>query len=100
MGYFAGLMDGMWWIHDWKGPGVLTFLLDYIWGLAGTTIGALLHLVDLFWGDHVDEPRHGAHRYESGFRFKANYAVTLGSVLSDNTHGPARHCTSTKHWWL
>lgn len=88
VGAFAGAMDGIWKVHDWTGEGVLSALLDYTWGLAGTTISVLLHLVNLFWDGHVDEPRTGAHRYSGGFRFKGGYAVTLGPVMSNTGSGP------------
>lgn len=88
VGAFTGLMDGLWRIHKWKGAGIITFFLDVTWGLGGTANGALLHLVNFAWAGHADEPRTAAHRYRSGFRFKRGFAVTLGSVMSNTTHGP------------
>jgi hypothetical protein len=94
VGAFAGMMDGLWRIHRWRGPGALTFLVDMTWGLAGTTNGCLFHLFNFAWAGHANEPRHGAHRYLSGFRFKRNFAVTQGAVMSGmrtdyGDHGPA-----------
>ena len=59
------------------------FLLDVTWGLAGSTNGCLLHLINLAWARGQDNPRSGAHRYFNGFRVKAGYAITLGSVMSN-----------------
>ena len=83
VGAFAGLMDGVWRVHRWAGPGALWFLLDVTWGLAGTTNACLLHLVNIAWGGHTDEPRAGVHRYHRGFFAKRGYALTLGSVMSN-----------------
>ncbi len=83
VGAVAGGFDGVWRIHRWKGRGVLTFLADLTWGLAGTTHGVLFHLVNAPRAAHPDEPRQGAHRYESGFRFRSGFAVTQGSVMSN-----------------
>lgn len=89
VGALGGFMDGLWRIHRWRGPGVLTFLLDYTWCLVGTTLGCLLHLVNFLWAGHASETRTGCHRYESGLRFKSTFAVTLGAVMSNmTTHGP------------
>jgi hypothetical protein len=89
VGAVAGFFDGLWRIHEWKGPGVLTFLADYTWGLAGTTQGALFHLVNFLWAEHPDERRNGVHRYKKGFRFKSGFAVTQGSVMSNmGSNGP------------
>ncbi len=89
VGAVAGGFDGVWRIHDWKGRGVLTFLADFTWGLAGTTHGVLFHLVNFLHAVHPDEPREGAHRYETGFRFRSGFAVTQGSVMSNmGSRGP------------
>jgi hypothetical protein len=90
VGALAGMMDGLWKVHRWRGLGVLTFLLDMTWGLANTTNGILFHLVNFVWAGHADEPRSGAHRYRSGFRFKSGFAVTQGSVMSNmGQQGPS-----------
>jgi hypothetical protein len=87
VGAFAGMMDGSWRTHNWKGLGWLTFPLDMTWALGGVTNGCLLHLVNLVWGDHRDE-RTGAHRYASGFGVKPGFAFTQGSVSSNLSDGP------------
>lgn len=90
VGAFTGMMDGLWQTHRWRGPGALTFLADITWGLAGATNGCLFHLFNFAWATHACEPRSGAHRYESGFRFMSGYAVTQGSVMSNmGDNGPA-----------
>ncbi len=86
VGAFTGMMDGMWQTHKWLGPGVVAFALDETWGLAGSTQGDLLHLVNFTWGDHVvGETRTDAHRYRSGFAVKSGYAFTQGAVMSNNS---------------
>jgi hypothetical protein len=64
----------------------VAFALDETWGLAGSTQGDLVHLVNFSWGNHaVGETRTDAHRYNSGFAMKSGYAFTQGSVMSSNT---------------
>src|SRR2546422_1026518 len=56
------------------------------WGLAGSAQGALLHLVNFSWGNHVvGETRTDAHRYQSGFAVQSGFAFTQGAVMSSNT---------------
>ena len=95
VGSFTGLMDGVGRIRRWKGTGALTFVADITWGLAGSTNGCLFHLFNNFWAGYQDETetspdyRPGAHRYSSGFRFKTDFAVTQGAVMSNmGTNGP------------
>jgi hypothetical protein len=88
VGAFTGLMNGLWQIHDWKGLGWLAFPLDISWGLAGATIGSLLHLVNFAWADHATEVRREAHRYNSGFRLKGTFAFTQGPVMSNLRDAP------------
>ena len=83
VGFFVGMMDGFWRIHPCRGAGVLAFVLDVTWGLAGSTHGCLLHLLNFPWAHMQDKARAGAHRYFNGFRVKAGYAITLGSVMSN-----------------
>ncbi len=83
VGGFSGLMSGMYQIYNWRGLGWLAFPLDVTWALAGNTIGGLLHLVNIYWGDHGSETRENAHRYNSGFRLKSTYAFTQGAVMSN-----------------
>lgn len=91
VGAFTGMMDGIWRIHRWEGPGAVSFLLDVTWGLAGTTNAVLLHLVNFAWAGHGPEEREGAHRYKKGFAIRENFAFTQGSVMSSNDHAPTIH---------
>jgi hypothetical protein len=85
VGAFTGMMDGLWQTHQWVGPGVVAFALDETWGLAGSTQGDLVHLVNFTWGDHVvGETRTDAHRYKSGFAVQSGFAFTQGAVMSSN----------------
>ncbi|MBW2741301.1 MAG: hypothetical protein JRE64_21215 [Deltaproteobacteria bacterium] len=83
IGAFGGMMDGVFCIHRWRGFGVLTFLVDYTWGLVGSTLGCLIHLVNTGWGDHTNHEREGGHLYGSGFRLAGGFAHTQGNVMSN-----------------
>jgi hypothetical protein len=83
VGSFVGMMDGIRRIHPWRRRGVPTFLLDVTWGLAGSTNGCLLHLLNFAWAQRGGDARSGAHRYLNGFCIKPGYAITLGSVMSN-----------------
>jgi hypothetical protein len=89
VGAFVGMMDGVYAIHRWP-QGIVAFVADTTWALAGSTNGALLHVVNVGWGDHAADGRTGAHRYRSGFRVKSGYAFTQGAVMSDLVDGPGR----------
>jgi hypothetical protein len=84
------MMAGIYQIYDWEGLGWIGFPLDVTWALAGNTIGALLHLVNIGWGDHGAETRENAHRYASGFgiRYDPKYAFTQGCVMSNLDEAP------------
>ena len=92
VGAFTGMMAGIYQIYDWTGLGWLAFPLDVTWTLAGNTVGALLHLINIGWGDHGDETRENAHRYASGFglRYNPRYAFTQGCVMSNLDEGPGK----------
>lgn len=83
IGAFGGMMDGIFRIHRWKGFGVLTFLADYTWGLVGSFLACLIHIVNTGWGDHSDHEREGGHLYKSGFRLAGGFAHTQGNVMSN-----------------
>jgi hypothetical protein len=90
VGAFSGMMDGMWQTHNWVGIGSVAYTLDETWGLAGTTNGDLLHLVNFATGDHaVGETRTDAHRYNKGFAVKSGFAFTQGAVMSSNNNNAA-----------
>jgi hypothetical protein len=89
VGAFTGMMNGIWQIHDWKGVGWLAFPLDVTWGLAGATTGGLIHLIDAAISTHGTETREDAHRYEGGMRFKREFALTQGAVMSNLKDAPS-----------
>jgi hypothetical protein len=90
VGGFTGMMAGIYQIYDWVGLGLLAFPLDVTWALAGATVGCLLHVINIGWGDHGDETRENAHRYASGFglRYNPPYAFTQGAVMSNLAEAP------------
>ncbi len=47
VGGVTGMMAGIYQIYNWLGLGLLAFPLDVTWALAGNTVGALLHLVNI-----------------------------------------------------
>jgi len=90
VGGFSGAMNGLWRIYAWDGLGWVACPLDMTWGLAGNTIGCLLHAINFAWGNHGDEDRTNAHRYASGFGMKTDYAFTQGAVMSNLSYGPGQ----------
>jgi hypothetical protein len=88
VGGLCGLMDGVHRIRTRDLFGAATFVLDTTWGLAGTTNGDLLHIVNTFAGTHRDDGRRNAHRYEGGFHIKKDFAFTQGQVMSELSDGP------------
>jgi hypothetical protein len=94
VGALTGMFDGIYRIYDWSGVGAPAFFMDKTWGLAGSTNSGLLHLVNLVWGGHTEEPGKNAHRYTSGFRVKNDssgdpFAFTQGNVMSALPDGPS-----------
>ncbi|MGD9740021.1 MAG: hypothetical protein AB7O56_12075 [Bauldia sp.] len=95
VGAGVGLFDGYRRIHRWKGMGILKFVADVTWGLPLAVNAFIIHVrnvpgllkVDPVDGRrvtvHEDAPRVGTHRYLKGFRLKAGYAFTQGSVISN-----------------
>lgn len=75
-------------IYAWRTwTGWLAFVLDHTWGLLGTTIGLLLHLVNLAWlggRRYADELSRGQNRfvYDGGFGV-GRFAFTQGPVVSN-----------------
>jgi hypothetical protein len=90
VGAFTGAMAGIYRIYDWEGLGYLAFPLDVTWALAGNTVGCLLHLVNIGWGQHAAETRENAHRYAKGFgmRYNPPYAFTQGNCMSNLDRSP------------
>jgi hypothetical protein len=90
VGAFTGMMAGIYRIYDWAGLGWLAFPLDVTWALAGNSIGALLHLINIGWGQHGEETRENAHRYASGFGLRGSFAFTQGCVMSNLSEPPGQ----------
>lgn len=82
VGGMCGAMGGLWRIYS-LGLGLIAFPIDVTWALAGNTVGCLLHMVNIGWGDHASETRENAHHYKSGFGLKSGYAFTQGCVMSN-----------------
>lgn len=86
VGGLSGFFNGFWRAYDWDRLGVPAFVLDHTWGLSGTMVCTLLHLVNFAWADHADEPfdrRKNNHRYKKGFALNARFAFTQGNVMSN-----------------
>ena len=71
--------------RTWKGWAA--FVLDHTWGLLGTAIAMLLHVVNLAWPGgrgYVANLSRGQNRfvYDGGFGF-GRYAFTQGAVMSN-----------------
>jgi RHS repeat-associated protein len=88
VGGMNGTISGMTRIYDWSSPsGWGAFLLDSSWGLAGSAMGNLLHIVNLFYGSSRNyrpelSERKNRHVYDGGFGF-GNFAFTQGNVISN-----------------
>jgi hypothetical protein len=87
VGGLNGTISGMTRIYDWASPtGWLSFLADSTWGLAGTAMSDLLHIVNIFYKDRNYRPelseRQNRHVYDGGFGF-GTYAFTQGNVTSN-----------------
>lgn len=88
IGGLNGIISGTLEIYDWSSwTGWAAFLSDSTWGLIGTTIGVLLHTVNLFYGDDRNyrqdlSRRQNRHVYDGGFGF-GDFAFTQGNVVSN-----------------
>jgi RHS repeat-associated protein len=92
MGGMNGLISGMHGIYDWGSwKGWAAFLSDSTWGLLGTSLGNMVHIVNIFWPDsnyrHDLSHRQNRHVYEGGFRLKKGFAFTQGNVISNAGQG-------------
>ncbi|HEX2061873.1 MAG TPA: RHS repeat-associated core domain-containing protein, partial [Thermoanaerobaculia bacterium] len=88
MGGMNGLISGMTGIYNWASiDGWLAFLSDSTWGLIGTSLGNIVHVINLFYGDRGYRSdlshRQNRHVYEGGFALKGNFAFTQGNVISN-----------------
>ena len=88
MGGMNGLVSGMTGIYNWKSiDGWLAFLSDSTWGLIGTSLGNIVHIINLFYGNANYRSdlshRQNRHVYEGGFALKSDFAFTQGNVISN-----------------
>ncbi|MCG7946230.1 MAG: FG-GAP-like repeat-containing protein [Candidatus Thiodiazotropha taylori] len=99
MGGFNGLVSGMMNVYDWGDwRGWFAFLSDSTWGLVGTTLGNVVHIVNLFWPDsnyrYDHSARQNRHVYEGGMYLKNGFAFTMGNVISNAGQNGAGITTS------
>jgi hypothetical protein len=83
VGATTGYVGGRYQAYDWRNKGVLQFLADLTWGLAGSTIAAVMHGVNHALGHRPQDHRTGAHRYDAGFTTGKRFAFTQGAVMSN-----------------
>ena len=88
MGGMNGLIGGIHGIYDWSSPeGWFAFLSDSTWNLIGTSLGNVVHIINLFYKDanYRDDlsRRQNRNVYEGGFALKKDFAFTQGNVISN-----------------
>lgn len=88
MGGLNGLISGMMNTYDWGDwRGWLSFLSDSTWGLVGTTLGNVVHMINVFVPDsnyrYDLSARQNRHVYEGGMHLKHGFAFTMGNVISN-----------------
>ncbi|WP_292833510.1 toxin TcdB middle/N-terminal domain-containing protein [Microbacterium sp.] len=87
-GGLNGVISGATEIYAWDSwTGYAAFLADSTWGIAGTTLGVLVHTVNLFYGGDRNyqsqlSKRQNRHVYDGGFGF-GSFAFTQGNVISN-----------------
>jgi RHS repeat-associated protein len=92
MGGMNGLISGMTGIYDWSSPsGWFAFVSDSTWSLLGTSLGNIVHIINLFYGNanYRSDLSHRQNRfvYEGGFALKGDFAFTQGNVISNAGQG-------------
>lgn len=91
MGGMNGLVSGIHGIYDWGSvDGWFAFLSDSTWGLIGTSLGNVVHIINLFSDSGYREDlsrRQNRHVYERGFALKGDFAFTQGNVISNAALG-------------
>lgn len=87
MGGMNGLVGGIHGIYDWTSvDGWFAFISDSTWGLLGTSLGNVVHIVNLFSDSNYREDlsrRQNRHVYEGGAYLKNGFAFTMGNVISN-----------------
>lgn len=92
MGGMNGLIGGLHGVYDWSSPeGWFAFLSDSTWSLLGTSLGNVVHIINLFYKDaNYREDlsrRQNRNVYEGGFALKKDFAFTQGNVISNAGQG-------------
>ena len=93
MGGMNGLISGVHGIYDWASiDGWFAFFSDSTWSLLGTSLGNVVHIINLFYSDsnyrHDLSHRQNRHVYEGGFALKSDFAFTSGQ--RDQQRRPGR----------
>lgn len=100
VGGLNGVISGATGIYNWRNPsGYAAFLADSTWGLAGTTLGIGVHLINwtVYGGGEYNREmseRKNAHVYDGGVNVTGNFAFTQGNVIS---HLDGRHTKLYRH---
>jgi len=89
-----GALGGFRQVYDWRSAaGWFAFAADSTWGLVGTTLGTLLHLVNVArpgatYRADLSQRRH-RHWFDGGARLRPGFVWTLGNVVSSTPAGRA-----------
>ena len=93
MGGLNGVISGAKQIYDWTSwTGWATFVADSSWGLLGTELGTLIHVINLFYGNDRKYRndlsfRQNRHVYDGGFAIDSAFSFTQGNVTSNLAGG-------------
>jgi len=88
MGGMNGLISGINKTYDWTSvEGWFGFISDSTWSLLGTSLGNIVHVINLFdssakYRSDLSQ-RKNRHVYEGGFGLKEGFAFTQGNVISN-----------------
>ena len=87
-----GALGGWRRVYHWRtAKGWLAFAADSTWGLVGTTLGNVLHLVNLARPGSVYRMdlsrRRNRHVFDRGVTLRPGFAFTLGNVVSHPSAG-------------
>jgi hypothetical protein len=96
-----GAFGGFRQVYDWRtAKGWLAFAADSTWGLVGTTLGSVLHLVNLAQPDsgyRADlSRRRNRHWFDGGARLRRDFVLTLGNVVSNASPGKSPRTESQR----
>lgn len=92
-GGLNGVISGATQIYDWSSwTGWAAFVADSSWGVTGTTLGIVLHSINLFYGSgkkyrHDLSFRQNRYVYDGGIAIESSFAFTQGNVTSNLAGG-------------